>query len=223
MTDRVPILAIETSQSNCGACVYCDYNEFYTMSVNFKYSHAEKIFEIIDYVIKSSRIKLNELRAIAVSSGPGSFTGLRIGISAAKGIGFGVSLPIIAVPTFEALAFQLATVLNDDTEFIIANRVNAEEIYLGKFKVRFNSYIFARDLQIVKRTDNFLLNDDSLVYGNIDFDGIPSERVKNIDSPNPEFIAKWAILFGSNKLIHNYDYLEPIYLKNFIVKGKVHD
>ena len=99
MLNKLPILSIETSQNCCGACVYFNENKFFEMSVNSKFSHAEKIFEIIDTVIKSSGVALHDLGAIAVSSGPGSFTGLRIGMSAAKGVGFGASLPIIAVPT----------------------------------------------------------------------------------------------------------------------------
>ena len=142
MLDNLPILSIETSQSCCGACVYFDENKFFEMSVNHKNVHAEKIFEIIDSVIKSSGITLKDLGAIAVSSGPGSFTGLRIGMSAAKGIGFGASLPIIAVPTFEALAYQLSNTLKDGTEFVIANNVNSEEIYFAKFQVKSNNYIF---------------------------------------------------------------------------------
>ena len=101
-------------------------------------------------LLKHREFRLKNISAVAVSSGPGSFTGLRIGMSAAKGLAFGVSLPIISVPTFEALAFQLSNGLADGTEFIIANKVNSEEIYFAKFKVKSNNYIFAQDLQIVK-------------------------------------------------------------------------
>jgi len=118
------------------------------MNINFKNSHAEKIFEIIDSVIKTSGVRLNNLGVVAVSTGPGSFTGLRIGMSAAKGIAFGASLPIVPVPTFEALAFQLSNHLNDGTEFIIANKVNLKEIYFAKFKVRTNNYIFTQDCRL---------------------------------------------------------------------------
>jgi tRNA threonylcarbamoyladenosine biosynthesis protein TsaB len=220
MIDKLPILSIETSQNCCGACVYFNENKFFEMSVNSKFSHAEKIFEIIDTVLNSSGLTLNDLGAIAVSSGPGSFTGLRIGMSAAKGVGFGALLPIIAVPTFEALAFQLSNTLNDGTEFVIANKVNSEEIYFAKFKVKANNYIFARDLQIVKSAYDVLIDENCLVYGNAAFKNIPAEKIINISYPKPEYVAKWARQFYKEELRFDYDFLEPNYFKNFIVKEK---
>jgi tRNA threonylcarbamoyladenosine biosynthesis protein TsaB len=216
MFDNLPILSIETSQSSCGACVYFDENKFFEMNINFKNSHAEKIFELIDSVVKSSGVSLKDLGAIAVSSGPGSFTGLRIGMSAAKGIAVGASLPIISVPTFEALAFQLSNQLKDDTEFVIANKVNSEEIYFAKFKVKANSYIFVRDLQIVRASEDIHDSKDCIFYGNA-----PLNHIKSICSPKPEYVAKWANYFGKDKNQHDFDLLEPNYLKNFIVKDKI--
>ena len=220
MLDKLPILSIETSQSCCGACVYFDENKFFEMNVNLKNSHAEKIFEIIDSVIKVSGILLKDLKALAVSAGPGSFTGLRIGMSAAKGIAFGASLPIIPVPTFEALAFQLSNQLKDGTEFVIANKVNSEEIYFAKFKVRANNYIFARVLEIVKASDQINIEKDCPVYGNASFSSEPVNQKRAINSPKPEYVAKWAKYFGNEILKNEFDFLEPNYLKKFIVRDK---
>lgn len=216
MLENLPILSIETSQTSCGACVYFDENKCFEMIANHKNSHAEKIFEVIDSVIQSAGIVLRDLGAIAVSSGPGSFTGLRIGMSAAKGIAVGASLPIIPVPTFEALAFQLSHQLNEDTEFVIANKANSEEIYFAKFKVKANSYIFVRGLQIVRASENINGKGDCIFYGNASF-----VEMKPICSPRPEYVAKWAKYFGAEKIHHDFDLLEPNYLKNFIVKDKI--
>ena len=207
MLDKLPILSIETSQSCCGACVYFDENKFFEMNVNLKNSHAEKIFEIIDSVIKASGILLKDLKALAVSAGPGSFTGLRIGMSAAKGIAFGASLPIIPVPTFEALAFQLSNQLKDGT-------------YFAKFKVRANNYIFARVLEIVKASDQINIEKDCPVYGNASFSSEPVNQKRAINSPKPEYVAKWAKYFGNEILKNEFDFLEPNYLKKFIVRDK---
>jgi len=220
MLDKTPILAIETSQSCCGACVYFDDSKFFEMNIKHKNSHAEKIYEIIDTVINSSNISLKEIGVVAVSSGPGSFTGLRIGISAAKGIAFGASLPIIAVPTFKAFAFQIANTLKDDTEFIIANKVNSDEVYFAQFKVKDNNYIFTRDLQILKASDGISFEDDCPVYGNASFNFKIRNQIKSITSPKTEYVAKWAKQFGEDRLKYDIDYLEPNYLKNFVVKEK---
>lgn len=220
MLEKRPILAIETSQNCCGACVYFDDDKYFTMSINSKNSHAEKIFEVIDNVIKSAEVKLNEIHAIAVSSGPGSFTGLRIGMSAAKGMAVGVSLPIILVPTFEALALQLSHQLSEGTEFLITNKVNSEEVFSAKFQVKANNYIFVRDLLIMKSTDELFRAENCLIYGNANIKTNNSNGVLQITNPAPEYIAKWAKLFGDSKLIYDFDYLEPSYIKNFIAKGK---
>ena len=98
MSEDKPILSIETSGNLCGACIYFSDEKYFEASLNLRNSHSEKLFEQIDFVIKSSRIKITNLKCIAVSAGPGSFTGLRIGMSAAKGLAFGTSLPIVPVP-----------------------------------------------------------------------------------------------------------------------------
>lgn len=218
MNVRLPILSIETSQSNCGACVYFSESNFIEMNVHLKNVHAEKIFEIIDTVIKSSKISIHDLGVVAVSSGPGSFTGLRIGMSAAKGIAYGANLPIIAVPTFEAFALQISKSLKDGSEFIIANKVNSDEIYFAKFQVKANNYIFVRDLEIIK--SDYELDDGSLIFGNAIFNNSKNYFVGKIDSPKPEYVANWAENLGINNLFYEFDYLEPNYLKNFIVKEK---
>lgn len=218
--DAKPILSIETSQNTCGACVYFDDDKFFECKINFKNAHAEKIFEVVDVVIRSSGITLCELFAVAVSAGPGSFTGLRIGMSAAKGIAFGQSLPIILVPTFEAFAYQIASTLADGTEFIISNKVNREEIYFAKFKVTANNYIFVRNLQILTAHDSPLKEPECLVFGNVDLNSSGQHQFKHLTSPYPEYVAKWAKKFGTDKLNYNYDFLEPNYLKNFLVKEK---
>ncbi len=225
MNELGPILSIETSESICGACVYFDDKKYFEAITNHKNSHAEKLFETIDYVIKTAQIEINQINAIAVSAGPGSFTGLRIGMSAAKGISFGSSLPIIPVPTFEALALQLSNILEDGKEFIIANKVNLEEIYYAKFQIKTNNYIFADKLRIVDFPEFRKMSDGLSVFGNINQENNleMNELKKNIASPAPVYVAKWAKLFGSDSMTFNYDLLEPNYLKNFIIKERKND
>ncbi len=225
MNESGPILSIETSESICGACIYFDDKKYFEAITHLKNSHAEKLFETIDYVIKTSQIEINELKAIAVSAGPGSFTGLRIGMSAAKGIAFGSSLPIIPVPTFEALALQLSNIFEDDSEFIIANRVNLEEIYFAKFQIKANNYIFADKLRIVDYPEFRKLSKNGIVFGNVNLENKieMKELKKNIASPSPVFVAKWGKIYGDDLMTYNYDFLEPNYLKNFIIKERKND
>ena len=93
-------------------------------------------------------ITQDDLKMIAVSDGPGSFTGLRIGMSAAKGMADALSIPIIPVPTFEALALQISSFL-DENEIVIANKINRDEVYFAKFQIKMNSFIFTEELKIL--------------------------------------------------------------------------
>ncbi len=222
MNDEKPILSIETSESICGACVYFNDTKYFESRIYLKNSHAEKLFEIIDNVITSAGIKPNDLGSIAVSSGPGSFTGLRIGFSAAKGIALGASLPVVPVPTFEAMALQLTAELPDGSEFVIANKVNMEEIYFAKFKINSNNYIFVNNLQIINRDVFRSKVKDAAVFGNVFYnkDSNKIETSCKFTAPSPLAVAAWSKNFGPELLTYNYDYLEPNYLKNFIIKGK---
>lgn len=219
MSKDKPILSIETSGNLCGACVYFSDEKYFETRLNLKNSHSEKLFEQIDFVIKSSGIKITDLKCIAVSAGPGSFTGLRIGMSAAKGLAFGASLPIVPVPTFEALALQISNHSNDESVFSIANKVNMEELYFAKFKIKDNNYIFVENLQIINKKDFELYNQKDVVFGNSLVDSNSNSHYV-LSSPNPFCVAKWCKLFGEPLLTFEYDYLEPNYFKNFIVKGK---
>jgi tRNA threonylcarbamoyladenosine biosynthesis protein TsaB len=235
MNDNKPILSIETSESLCGACIYFSDEKYFEADIKSKNVHAEKLFETIDFVIKTAGIETNDLASIAVSAGPGSFTGLRIGMSAAKGIAFGLSLPVIPVPTFEALALQIAAQLPAETDFIIANKVNSDEVYCAKFQSNYNlldrtnNYIFVEKLKIMNISEFHDFSKDCITFGNIIAD--PSGKKDNggvnlltgneeLSAPSPVFVAKWGFLYGADLLTTNYDYLEPNYLKNFIIKER---
>lgn len=208
--DEKPVLAIETSQALCSACVYYNDDKYFQAGMNLKNAHAEKIFELVDIVIKNAGISFSVLEAVAVSSGPGSFTGLRIGMSAAKGIAFGANIGIIPVPTFEALALQISGFLPEGNDFIIANKVNSEELYYAKFKVCGNSFIFTEKLDIIRKEELKMLQGIP-VFGNYAGMNIKS-------SPDSLYVAKMS---RSIKPVVDFDDLEPTYIKNFFIKEKL--
>mgnify|MGYP000217801226 CR=1 FL=1 len=110
------ILNIETSSTNCSVSLSKD-EEILVLKEdnNAGYSHAEKLHLFIMEAIEISGISKNNLDAIAISKGPGSFTGLRIGVSTAKGICFALDKPLISISTLEALALAMiqATILEE--------------------------------------------------------------------------------------------------------------
>jgi tRNA threonylcarbamoyladenosine biosynthesis protein TsaB len=218
LVEHKPVLAFETSENLCGVCIYFSDEKYFSSIINLKHSHSEKIFEAAEWLFRTSGIKPENLDSIAISEGPGSFTGLRIGFSAAKGIAYGANIPIVPVPTYEAFAFQLAHIKNDGDEFIISNKVNKEEVYFAKFQIRANSYIFAEDLTILRK-DFFIRKAEGIkVFGNAAV--LLDKPLEYPSTPDPLFIAKWAIEFGTNKKTLKYDFMEPNYLKDFIIKEK---
>ena len=102
------ILCLETATTNCSVGVARDGKLLSLKEDNSKnYSHAEKLHLFIQDVLKDAGITTGDLDAIAISKGPGSYTGLRIGVSAAKGLCFSLDIPLISVPTLDLLAYKL--------------------------------------------------------------------------------------------------------------------
>jgi tRNA threonylcarbamoyladenosine biosynthesis protein TsaB len=220
MNEDKPILAIETSGSLCSAALYFSDEIFFSSSINLKNSHSQKLFEIIEFLYNQAEVKKDQINFIAISGGPGSFTGLRIGMAAAKGIASGAGVPMVLVPTFEAIAFQLSFFTGDSNEFIVANKVNKDEVYYAKFKVKSNNYIFVDKLTILTIGDFVKKAVGVKVFGNAYYYISKDKDHQIISSPSAEYIAKWALKFGSEKLTYHYDFMEPYYLKNFIVKER---
>jgi hypothetical protein len=102
--------------------------------------------------------------------------------------------------------------------------VGRDELYFAKFQIMGNNYIFKEELIIVPLLEFSSLVKDVPVFGNVvTLDTDINIDVKNISSPDPEFIAKWAANFGLNKIISEIDFIEPNYIKDFIVKEKKYD
>jgi len=100
----VKILGIETATAVCAAAVSVDGSVKAEAWLEQQFIHAEKLLSLVQKAMSDARLTLAEMDGIAVSIGPGSFTGLRIGLSAAKGMVYATGLPLLAVPTLGALA-----------------------------------------------------------------------------------------------------------------------
>jgi tRNA threonylcarbamoyladenosine biosynthesis protein TsaB len=195
-----------------------DENTYWESNARKKYIHSEKIFLMIDSVFNLSDLKVGDLKSIAVSMGPGSFTGLRIGLSAAKGIAMGANLPVIPVQTFDAMAYNICNALPANSKFAIANSVNTTEVYFESFIVNRRGTCKVDDeLQLVKKDDlSSFVSDEIILFG----DEVKNDRNEVYSSPNAVTVAKWAYIFGKDLVTFDYDFLEPNYLKKFIAKVK---
>lgn len=216
MNDLFPILAIETSGEICSASVMISENVYAEHNIMKKHIHSEKLLPVIEYLMKDLGITAKDLNVVAVSMGPGSFTGLRIGMAAAKGIALGANCAVCPVPTFDAVALSIAESLNDEDKFAVVVNTNIEEVYTSFFEVIAGKPKRIGETELVKKTqlypEKFARTN---VYGDVNFiDKIKPLRLNSID------IARWTYFSGKDLLISNFDLLEPSYFKNFVARIK---
>lgn len=215
------ILNIETATKNCSVSVSKNGELIAIKELNNgNYSHAEVLHSFIEEVVSDSNIKLDDLSAIAVSKGPGSYTGLRIGVSAAKGLCFSLNLPLISVNTLQSLASAIQVEDGIVIPMIDARRM---EVYAAIFD-NDNSQIREIKAEIIdEHSFSDLLNEQQVF-----FLGDGAEKCKEvINHKNAIFIndkypsAKEMCQLAFDKYkkndIEDVAYFEPFYLKDFIV------
>ena len=126
------ILGIDSSGIVASAAIADEKNIIAEFTINNKQTHSQTLLPMIDMVVKMSGVQLEEIDAIAVAAGPGSFTGLRIGSSTAKGLALALNKPIVSVPTLDGLAYRLAI-----SEGIICPIMDARrnQVYTAVYKM----------------------------------------------------------------------------------------
>lgn len=217
------ILHIETSTTMCSVAIGIDGKLAACFEINDGYSHAEEIESLIEKSLSESNLSINDLDAVCVSKGPGSYTGLRIGVSLAKGICYGKSIPLISIPTLESMA-RNTKVLESKSDLLIpmldARRMEVYTCTLNALHA------------VVKPTEALVLESNS-------FEAIPAQKTavlfgpgseKAIEfyshKPNFSFVenvvpsAREMIELGEEKYkkmdFEDVAYFEPFYLKNFV-------
>ena len=186
---------------------------------NGNYSHAEKLHEFIKEVVEEAGVELTELKAIAVSKGPGSYTGLRIGVSTAKGLCFALDIPLIAVDTLQALALSISISEGLVIPLLDARRM---EVYSAVFNLN-NESLREVKAEIISEVSfsNYLEAEKVYFVG----DGI--EKCKGIIThenavfvddklPSANEMSKLSFEKYKKNDIEDVAYFEPFYLKDFV-------
>lgn len=129
------ILGIDSSGLVASAAVISEGMLVSEFTVNNKQTHSQTLLPMIEQVINMSGVALEELDAIAVSAGPGSFTGLRIGASTAKGMALALDKPIVSVPTLEGLAYRVGV-----SDAVVCPMMDARrnQVYTGMYRIAHN-------------------------------------------------------------------------------------
>ncbi|MDT0539238.1 tRNA (adenosine(37)-N6)-threonylcarbamoyltransferase complex dimerization subunit type 1 TsaB [Croceitalea sp. P059] len=219
------ILNIETATTNCSVSIGVNGECISLLEENTpNYSHSEQLHVFIKEVLKKATLSFSDLDAIAVSKGPGSYTGLRIGVSAAKGLCFSLDLPLISIPTLESMAQQIVVV--DDAVIIPLLDARRMEVY---------SCIFDHNLKEIRNTQAQIIDESSfsdyLENKEVHLVGNGSEKCKTIlESPNMIFhtnnipSAKEMVRLSYKKFkVNDFEdvaYFEPYYLKDFVLQTK---
>ena len=214
------VLNIETSTTNCSVALSKNGSIVaYKEDNSLGYSHAERLHVYIDEVLQTAKVSIDQLDAIAISKGPGSYTGLRIGVSAAKGLCYALDVPLISVPTLEALAHQVDAPKGAVVAMLDARR---QEVYSAIFDDHF-SELRSTEAEVLTPESYQELLESSPVYfiGN----GVAKTKAliahKNayfIEDKLPSAQQMCALSFEKYKAKNFEDvaYFEPFYLKDFI-------
>lgn len=214
------ILNIETATKNCSVALAKEGEIIlYKEIAEEGYSHAERLHVFIEEIIKEARITTKDLSAIAVSQGPGSYTGLRIGVSTAKGLCYALDIPLIAIDTLQSLASQVSFSDGLVIPMIDARRM---EVYSAVFS---SSLEKKREILAEIITENSFEEISEKIY----FVGDCNEKCKTVlikenfvfldDIKYPSAKEMCKLSFEKHKINDTVDvaYFEPYYLKDFLI------
>ena len=131
----MPLLALETATDVCGVALWQGDRLTSEITLRRPRAHAERLVPMVEEALRQASLAVRDLKAVAVSMGPGSYTGLRIGVSTAKGLAAALDVPLVGVPSLEALAAQVAPWADAGDEVCAAFKARREEVYAARFRV----------------------------------------------------------------------------------------
>lgn len=219
------ILNLETATTNCSVSIAKEGRILAIKEHDTpNYSHSEQLHIFIQEVLKEVNIDASELDAIAVSKGPGSYTGLRIGVSAAKGLCFALDIPLISIATLSSMAAQ---VTSSDIDYIIP--------VLDARRMEVYSAVFDNDKNEVRTTEAEIIEENSfseyLEKGKVILVGSGAEKCKTMLS-HGNLSYDTTIVPSANEMVklsykkfkagefEDVAYFEPYYLKDFMLQQK---
>ncbi len=215
------ILSIETSTSMCSVALHERGALLALAEIKEPGAHAEKLLLLVDEVFEKAELSFGDLDAVAVSQGPGSYTGLRIGVSTAKGIAYGLDIPLIGINTLQAMA---ASQPLNQGEFVVAVLdARRMEVYTQTF-----GYANQEITSIAALVLEECVFASILEKGRVYFVGDGAEKVKAYaQHPNAVFSGSWEQSLSAKNMgqlafekflrqdLEDLAYFVPNYLKEF--------
>ena len=213
------ILCIETSTKSCSVALAQNGKTIDCIElVSDQYSHSEKLTLFIEQLLKQQQKSFSDLDAIAVSKGPGSYTGLRIGVSTAKGICYAIEKPLISISTLEAMAYGMSLKFPQATycPMLDARRVEVYCAFYGKLTSEIEAKVldkqsFSKELE---KQEIIFFGDGSDKFEQI----VDNSKAKFVPDffPSAAHMSTLAHLAFQNKKFEDVAYFEPFYLKDFV-------
>jgi tRNA threonylcarbamoyladenosine biosynthesis protein TsaB len=220
------ILLLETATDSCSVALSENSNIIAEKYINQPKAHASLLARYICDILEENNLTMEDCSAVAVSKGPGSYTGLRVGVSCAKGLCYGASKPLISVCTLATIA-QMAldnNLYTGEGDFLIVPMIDARrmEVYTANFNSK-GEQLTPVEAKILDETSYAA----ELAAGPVLFTGNGAEKFKELvgDNPNAFFApqephAAGMRVIAANKLeageFEDNAYFEPFYLKDFV-------
>lgn len=218
------ILSIDTSTPVCSVALAINGTTVHHAEIFEDFSHASHLTVLIEKLFADNQLDIKNIDAVAVSSGPGSYTGLRIGVSTAKGLCYALSKPLIAIGSLHILAHPVTKVSESKADALFCPMIDARrmEVYTAIFNGQMTQLegVSAKIID-TESFANILANRRVYFFGN------GAEKCKNtITHPNAVFIEQCVPLAKymgelaqtafDNKRFEDVAYFEPHYLKEFV-------
>lgn len=215
------ILGIDTSSSSGSVALLQDGKLIGSQLYSIEKSHSSLLHVMIEQMMTNAGCQMTDLSAVAVAEGPGSYTGLRIGVSAAKGLCLALDIPLIAINTLEAMAYQLYRRSSDQVLYCPMLDARRMEVYAALYNEKF---------EVVLATAPVILEayayEDVLANQRVLFFGDGSDKSKRVIThenasfvsdivPSADEVALLALQKFNNEDFENVVSFEPFYLKEF--------
>lgn len=221
------LLCIETSGKNCSVALFEGLQLVSIREVHTEqFSHSENLHVFIEQVLKESNLQPKAIKAIAISAGPGSYTGLRIGVATAKGLCYGWDIPLIALPTLRILAEQVSYEFTDIEYIIPMIDARRMEVFTAVYSHDFSSTLGERAEILTESTFDTYLNKGKTIFlgdGITKFQAICKHKNAYFwenKFPSAKQMGRLALEKYQAQAFEDIAYFEPFYLKEvYLVKS----
>lgn len=224
------ILHIETATPICSVALSRGHDCIALKELNEFNSHSEVLTVFIEEILDANNLKVKDLDAIALSNGPGSYTGLRIGASVAKGLAYAAEKPIITIDTIEALAHGL---IQNSTKYKFKDQVLFCPMIDAR-RMEVYTAFYNKDFKTIKTLSPFIIDENNLdsylAQYSIILGGTGAQKCYDLYKHKGNIYLNEQIKCSAKYLIplalHKYEaedfanlaYFEPNYLKDFVGK-----